>query len=93
MNANKTLATLNREYAKVSKELREESSPRKFWLVPAKEHGTTDEYYYRVTYALYERHNKAQQTKVDRLNSVANDLYAQMCRIKEMNVIKRFFIA
>jgi len=93
MNAKNTLATLNSEYTKVVNELRKESSPRKFKLVPSKEPGTTDEYYYRVTYAAYERYNNAQRAKVNHLNSVANDLYASMCRIKGMNAIKRFFIA
>ena len=93
MNANKTLARLNKEYNKVSAQLKEESNPRKFWLVPAKAYGESDEHYWRVTYFQYQQHNNQQQAKVNRLNSIANDLTAQMCRIKYMNAVKRFFIA
>lgn len=93
MNAKNTLAKLNTEYNKVTAELKEESRPAKFWLVPAKAYGESDAHYWRVTYFQYQQHNNAQQAKVNRLNSVANDLYSQMLRIKQMNAVKRFFIA
>lgn len=93
MNAKKTLERLNKEYSKVSAQLKEESSPRKFLLVPAKAYGESDEHYWRVTYFRYRQHNHAQQAKVNRLNNMANDLSAQICRIKYMNAVKRLFIA
>lgn len=93
MNAKNTLAKLNREYNKVTAEIKEESSPAKFWLVPSKAYGESDTHYWRVTYFHYQQHNNAQQAKVNRLNRVANDLYEQMIRIKQMNAVKRLFIA
>lgn len=93
MNATKTLAKLQSEYDAVMAQLKEESQPRKFRLVPRKPAGATDEYYYSVIYMEYIKHNNAQNDKVHRLNSAAWELYNKIIRIESMNVIRRFFIA
>lgn len=92
MNAKNTLAKLESELKTLSAQLKEESSPRKFWLVPCKPAGYTDAEYWAITYKAYEQHNNAQMAKVDALNAAALAVYKRINHIKEMNVIKRIFI-
>lgn len=93
MNAKQTLNRLQTEYNKVSQELKEEAQPNKFWVIPARGYNETENHYWRVTYFKYRNHNEDQRMKVNRLNSIRDDLYKQITRIKTINIVKRFFIA
>lgn len=93
MNAKRTLETLKRELKREYNNLQEESSPRKFRLIPNKGYNESSEYYYNVIYPYYKKHNDEQQEKINLLTKKIYRINSEIQRIKKINFLKRLFIA